>query len=81
MKVDIRDDIKEMLASDIVIVHVGFTVDSFFSYLSSEIKDAEAINNINYVGELVHAHMAVNAKANFMSQALSFQLKAIKNSK
>jgi Ca2+-binding EF-hand superfamily protein len=81
MKLDIREDIKRMIADDIVYTHDGFTIDSFFSYLSSEVKDREAVNNIKYIGELISAQVNVQSKAGITSQALSVHLKSIKNSK
>lgn len=80
MNLGIRDDIKQMIAEDIVILHEGLTVDSFFTFLSSVIKDRAAVNNVKYFGELIYSKIQAKDKAGITSQALTLHLKSIKKS-
>ena len=81
MNLDIKDDIKKMISEDIVYTHEGFTIDSFFSYLGSVVKDAQSINNLKFVGELVNAQLMANTNVEITSDAIKTHLKLIKKSK
>lgn len=87
MNIGIRDDILSILADDIVFTKKFYavdsicTIDNFFTYLSSVVKDAAAINNVKVISQLVNAHITATTKAGLTSQALTVHLKSIKKSK